>query len=212
MKVMLLNGSPRKNWKTAQVLKSAQKGAESVGAETEYIDLYDLTYTGCRSCMACKRKGAERCKCFWKDDLSPVIDRIFAADALFVGSPIYLGDITSQVHALIERLYFCALSYDDYSNYFTGKVDVGIILTMNAPRQIFDSWYQAKAKELTQSFSALNGRVELLPCCDTLQVKDYSKFNMAGFNEAHKKEMREKQFPMDLEKVVQMGARLSGGK
>ena len=94
MKVMLLNGSPRKNWNTAQVLKSAQKGAESVGAETEYIDLYDLTYTGCRSCMACKRKGAERCKCFWKDDLSPVIDRIFAADALFVGSPIYLGDIT----------------------------------------------------------------------------------------------------------------------
>ena len=42
MKVMLLNGSPRKNWNTAQVLKSAQKGAESVGAETEYIDLYEL--------------------------------------------------------------------------------------------------------------------------------------------------------------------------
>ena len=208
MKTIILNGSPRKNWNTAQALQSARKGAESVGAETEYIDLYDLTYTGCRSCMACKRKGAERCHCFWKDDLSPIIDRIFAADALFVGSPIYLGDITSQVHALIERLHFCALSYDDYSNYFTGKVDVGIILTMNAPRQIFDNWYHAKAEELKQSFSSLNGRVELLPCCDTLQVKDYSKFNMAGFNEAHKKEMREKQFPLDLEKAFQMGTRL----
>jgi hypothetical protein len=61
MKTIILNGSPRKNWNTAQVLKSAQKGAESVGAETEYIDLYDLSYTGCRSCMACKRKGAIRC-------------------------------------------------------------------------------------------------------------------------------------------------------
>lgn len=208
MKTIILNGSPRKNWNTAQALQSAQKGAESVGAETEYIDLYDLTYTGCRSCMACKRKGAERCRCFWKDDLSPIIDRIFAADALFVGSPIYLGDVTSQVHALIERLHFCALSYDDYSNYFMGKVDVGVILTMNAPRQIFDNWYHAKAEELTQSFSSLNGRVELLPCCDTLQVKDYSKFNMAGFNEEHKKEMREKQFPLDLEKAFQMGTRL----
>ena len=87
--------------------------------------------------MACKRKGAERCKCFWKDDLSPVIDRVFAADALIIGSPIYLGDITSQVHALIERLHFCALSYDDYSNYFTGKVDVGIVLTMNAPKTFY---------------------------------------------------------------------------
>ena len=73
------------------MLKEAKRGAESVGAETEYIDLFDLSYTGCRSCLACKRKDAERCKCFWKDDLSPLIDRIFAADALIIGSPIYLG-------------------------------------------------------------------------------------------------------------------------
>ena len=170
--------------------------AESVGAETEYIDLFDLTYTGCRSCMACKRKGAERCHCFWKDDLSPVIDRIYDADALIIGSPIYLGDITSQVHGLIERLHFCALSYDNYSNYFTGKVDVGIILTMNAPKTFYNLAYRKKAKEVAQSFKAL----------------DYSKYNMASFNEEHKKEMRAKHFPQDLEKAFQMGRRLSGGK
>ena len=37
MKTIILNGSPRKNWNTAMMLKEAQKGAESVGAETEYI-------------------------------------------------------------------------------------------------------------------------------------------------------------------------------
>ena len=58
----------------------------------------------------------------------------------------------------------------------------------------------------------MNGSVEVYACCDTLQVTDYSKFNMAGFNEDHKKEMREKQFPLDLEKAFEMGARLSGGK
>ena len=212
MKTIFLNGSPRKNWNTALMLKEAQKGAESVGAETEYIDLFDLTYTGCRSCMACKRKGAERCHCFWKDDLSPVIDRIFDADALIIGSPIYLGDITSQVHGLIERLHFCALSYDNYSNYFTGKVDVGIILTMNAPKMFYNLAYRKKAKEVAQSFKALNGSVEVYACCDTLQVTDYSKYNMASFNEEHKKEMRAKHFPQDLEKAFQMGRRLSGGK
>ena len=211
MKAIILNGSPRKNWNTALMLKEAQKGAESAGAETEYIDLFDLSYTGCRSCLACKRKNAQRCKCFWKDDLSPVIDRIFAADALIIGSPVYLGDITSQVRGLIERLHFCALSYDDYSNYFTGKVNVGIILTMNAPKAYYNLSYKRKAKEIAQSFEALNGFVEVYACCDTLQVRDYSKYSMAGFNEDHKKEMREKQFPKDLEKAFELGARLLEG-
>ncbi len=208
MKTIILNGSPRKNWNTAMLLKEAEKGAREAGSETEYIDLYDLQYTGCRSCMACKRKDGERCKCFWKDDLSPVIDRIFQADSLIIGSPIYLGDITSQVHALIERLHFCALSYDDYSNYFKGKVNVGIILTMNAPKAYFEKSYQGKAKEVEQIFSALNGHVEVYAACDTLQVNDYNKFNMAGFNEKHKKEMREKQFPIDLEEAFRLGKRL----
>ncbi len=212
MKTIIINGSPRKNWNTAMMLKEAQKGAESVGSETEYIDLFDLAYTGCRSCMACKRKCAERCKCFWKDDLSPILDRIFAADVLIIGSPIYLGDITSQVHGLIERLHFCALSYDDYSNYFTGKVNVGIILTMNAPKTMYNIAYKKKAKEVAQHFKALNGEVEVYACCDTLQVKDYSKFDMASFREEHKKKMREKQFPKDLENAFQLGARLASDK
>ena len=212
MKTIILNGSPRKNWNTAMMLKEARRGAESVGAETEYIDLFDLSYTGCRSCLACKRKDAVRCKCFWKDDLSPVIDRIFAADALIVGSPIYLGDITSQLRGLIERLHFCALSYDDYSNYFTGRVDVGVILTMNAPKAYFDMAYRKKADETEQAFRALNGSVEVYACCDTLQVTDYGRYSMAGFDEAHKKEMRENQFPRDLEAAFRMGARLGTGR
>lgn len=131
---------------------------------------------------------------------------------LIVGSPIYLGDITSQVHALIERLHFCALSYDDYSNYFTGRLDVGIILTMNAPKAFYQMAYRKKAKETAQSFRMLNGTVDIYACCDTLQVADYSKYDMAGFNEDHKKSMREKQFPEDLEEAFRMGAKLSGGK
>ena len=57
MKTVIVNGGPRKEWNTAQLLKSAQKGAEVAGAETEYVDLYDLCFTGCRSCLACKGKG-----------------------------------------------------------------------------------------------------------------------------------------------------------
>jgi multimeric flavodoxin WrbA len=92
MKTIILNASPRKNWNTAKLLRSAADGAAKAVSEVEYINLYDLNYTGCRSCMLCKRKGAESCHCYIKDDLSPVIDRIFAADTLFIGTPFFWED------------------------------------------------------------------------------------------------------------------------
>jgi len=56
MKVMAFNGSPRKKkWNTITLLKNALKGAASVGAETELIQLYDLNFSGCISCFSCKR-------------------------------------------------------------------------------------------------------------------------------------------------------------
>ena len=209
MKTMILNASPRKNSNTAQLLKSAQKGAESVNAETEYIDLYDLNFTGCRSCMACKRKGAEPCKCYWKDDLSPLMEKIFSSDTIFVGSPIYLGDTTSQFHALLERLDFATLSYNDYSCLFKGKLNVGIILTMNAPKEYYMEHYLSKLQDQFDILKRFGGSVEVYPCYDTLQVNDYSRFEMAAWEEMHKKVVHEKAFPVDLENAFQLGAKLS---
>lgn len=208
MKTIILNGSPRKNQNTAQMLRSAQKGAESAGSETEYVDLFDLDYSGCRACMACKLKDGQRCHCFWQDDLSPLLDRIFASDALIVGSPVYFGDITSRVHALLERLCFTALSYDDYSSYFQGKVNVGVILTMNMPDDGYESFYKAKMEERLGMLRMLNGKLEILPCTDTLQVNDYSRYNMAGFNEEHKQRMRAEKFPQNLDQAFQLGKEL----
>ena len=127
---------------------------------------------------------------------------------LLIGSPIYLGDTTSQFHAFVERLHFCTLSYDDYSNYFTGKVNVGVIFTMNAPQAYYQLQYKKKLTEQAHAFRSLGGKVQTLCSFDTLQVKDYSKFSMAGFNAEHKKAHHEKQFPLDLEKARQMGAEL----
>lgn len=209
MKVLALNCSPRKNWNTAKLLKSALKGAESAGAEVEYIDLYGLNFTGCRSCMLCKRKDVERCRCYWKDDLSPVIDKVFSSDVLFIGSPIYLGRPTSQYFAFMERLHFTSLSYDDYSNYFKGKVDVGMFLTMNATEEFYEQMYKNEFEAYANEFRMLNGDVSLYPVFNTLQVKDYTKFDMSGFNEDEKKDVHEEKFPIDLENAFNMGVSLS---
>ena len=182
MKAIVINASPRKTWNTAQLLKSAAEGAKSAGAEVEYINLYDLNFTGCRGCMLCKRKGVERCHCYWKDDLSPVIDKIFHADVLLIGTAIYLGRPTSRYFELLERLHFCSLSYDDYSNYYTGKVNVGMFVSMNATKEFYNNLYKKSFEGYAKELEMLNGEICLYPCYDTLQVSDYSKFNMGSFD------------------------------
>ncbi|NCB92053.1 MAG: flavodoxin family protein [Clostridia bacterium] len=209
MKTIILNASPRKNWNTAQLLKAAADGAKSVGAEVEYIDLYDLNFAGCRSCMLCKRKGAERCHCYWKDDLSPIIDKVYLADTLFIGTPIYLGRPTSQYFAFMERLHFSSLSYDNYTNYFKGKVNVGMFVTMNATKEFYDKLYKEEFEAYAKELEMLNGEVHLYPCYNTLQVKDYSKFNMSSFNEEEKKKAHEEYFSIDLENAYNLGAKLN---
>ena len=59
MKVIGINGSPRKNCNTATMVKKALDGAQSKGAKTELIHLYDLDYKGCKSCFACKLKDGK---------------------------------------------------------------------------------------------------------------------------------------------------------
>ena len=91
MKIIALNGSPRKKkWNTVTLLDKALEGAASVGAETELVHLYDLSFSGCVSCFACKKKSRKQdCVCALKDDLAPVLEQIKEADALIVGSPVY---------------------------------------------------------------------------------------------------------------------------
>ena len=207
MKTIILNGSPRKNWNTAQILKEAEKGAVSAGDEVEYFDLYDFAYNGCRSCMACKRRGIEGCRCYWNDGLSPVLEKIMGADRLITGSPVYYSEPTGGFRSFMERLTFPALSYNDYSSTFKGKVDVVIFLTMNTPTAMYDKMLKARMEDILAPFRFLNGDVRIVPACDTLQVKDYSKYEMRSFSEEHKKKIHEEEFPMILEQAFKIGSK-----
>ena len=202
MKTIVINASPRKKWNTAEVMQAAQKGAESVGAETEFFNLSDLVFKGCRSCLICKQKDKTKGKCYWKDDLTEVIEKIFQADTL-------LGEPTSEFRALIERLIFCIMSYDDGSSYFRGKVNVGIFYTMNAPREFYEQSMKDSLSSVEFLFSYLNGEVVSYPVCDTLQVHDYSKYNMGGFSQELKERQLVLQYPKDIERAFEIGAELS---
>ena len=214
-KVIILNGSPRKNFNTASALKEAQKGAESAGAEVEYIDLVDLNYKGCMSCFACKRKGVNLGGlCAWKDDLRPVLEKIVNSDAVIIGSPIYYSYPTGMFRNLIERMLFAGGTYmiDENGNFMRNlkrNIPVGLIFTMNVPENAMPQYNYPTILGANEAYlKMIYGYCEMLNICDTYQFTDYSKYDCNMFDEKHKREMKETQFPKYLEKAFDLGKRL----
>jgi multimeric flavodoxin WrbA len=214
MKVIAINGSPRKGWNTAMLLAKAIEGAESQGAQTEFVHLYDLNYKGCISCFACKTKGGQSYgKCVVKDDLAPIFKRIEEADVLFFGSPIYLGNVTGQMRSFLERLVFQYLTYTDPpGSLFSRQIKTGFIYTMGVPEELMNQWGYGHCMNIISTFLTRTfGHSESLCSFDTLQFDDYSKYVASRFDPVKKAQRRKEVFPLDCQKAFDMGARFTAG-
>ena len=214
MKALFINGSPRKNGNTAQLLKRAMEGAQEAGAEVELVNLYDrsLNYKGCMSCFACKVKGGKKGVCSFKDDLQPILQKAVEADVLVCGSPNYCGYPTAALRAFMERMEFPTVNYSDYSKPVVLKrICSATIYTMNCPNE---EVYRQMNYHILMDTSAQQlgvfGPTEILCSFDTYQFSNYDRYDAATFSEAHKAEVRATQFPIDLEKAYELGKRLVG--
>ena len=215
MRVIAFNGSPRKKWNTATLLKKTLEGAESQGAETELVNLYDLDFKGCKSCFSCKTKGSRSYgRCAVKDDLTPILERIEDFDAIILGSPIYLGTVTGEMRSLIERLVFPYLTYTEpIQSLFPKKIHSAFIYTMNiAEEQIEEYGYTTHFHTNENYLRLIFGEAESLFSYDTYQFRDYSKVLADRFDEKRKAKMRKEVFPEDCQKAFDMGARFAGSK
>ena len=211
-KMIAINGSPRKKWNTATLLQKALDGAASQGAETEMIHLYDLNFKGCTSCFACKRRdGKSYGQCAMQDDLTPVLKRIAAADALLIGSPIYFGAVTGEIRSFMERLLFQYLVYAlPHRTLFPRQLPVGFIYTMNVDEERLKSFKLDEHLQVTENaFKRTFGDVTSLYVADTFQFDDYSQYVNSMFDPEHKAKRRTEQFPKDCEAAYAMGARLA---
>ena len=214
MKALFINGSPRKNGNTAQLLKRAMDGAREAGAEVELVNLYDrsLNYKGCMSCFACKVKGGKKGVCSFKDDLQPILQKAVDADVLVCGSPNYCGYPSAALRAFMERMEFPAVNYSDYSKPVVLKrICSATIYTMNCPNE--DVYRQMNYPILMDTSAqqlGVFGPTEILCSYDTCQFSNYERYDAANFSEAHKTEVRNTQFPIDLEKAYELGKHLVG--
>lgn len=184
-----------------------------MGAQTDAVHLYDLNFKGCTSCFACKRKNSKFSgHCAMKDDLREVLEKVLESDVLFLGSPIYFGNVTGLMRSFLERLLFSNLSYNEgHRSVYQGKLSSAFIYTMNVPKDFLQQVnYEALFEQNKTSLQLLNGTSEFIISADTYQFDDYSKYEASMFNEKHKSLVKAEQFPIDCQKAFAMGARLAG--
>lgn len=214
MKVLAINGSPRKDWNTAKLLTSALAGAAAQGAKTELINLYELNYKGCISCFSCKLKdGKSYGQCALKDDLTQVLEKVTHADAIILGSPVYFGNVTGEMRSFMERLFFPYSVYaEGYPTLFPKKIPTAFIYTMNVNedlrQKVYDGFITLNENILKRVF----GSAESLCSTDTCQFDDYDKYVCTVFDSDAKIHRQREVFPSDCKKAFDLGTKMATAK
>ena len=105
MKVLLINGSPRKEGNTATALKEVAKQLYTEGIDSEIVWIGNKPIRGCIACGQCKVQGLGRC--IFDDDICNKISEKFEeANALIVGSPVYYGQPNGALLSIIQRAFY----------------------------------------------------------------------------------------------------------
>jgi len=101
MKIIGFCGSPRKEGNTAWVINTILDSAKEQGAEVESWHFSDLEISPCKGCLGCVQSG----KCAINDDMQKLYGALEEADALVLGSPVYMGQMSAQAKTFTDRLF-----------------------------------------------------------------------------------------------------------
>lgn len=111
MRVVGINGSPRSRGNTYGLLKQAMRPLEDAGHSCEIIHLGGHVIGGCTGCGLCRKEKDRRCH--GRDDyLNTIMESFWQADVILLGSPVYFGDVTTEMKACIDRVGYVARSND----------------------------------------------------------------------------------------------------
>ena len=113
MKVLIINGSPRKDGNTSVAIKEAEKVFNENGIETEVVSVGGKDIRGCVACGYCFTHG----KCAYLDIVNEVAEKFEKADGLIVASPVYYASANGTVISFLDRLF--------YSSHFDKTMKVG---------------------------------------------------------------------------------------
>lgn len=136
MKVLLINGSPKKNGNTAYALNQMAEVFASQGVETVILHIGNQAIRGCIACGSCAQKG----QCVFDDAINEAAPKFREADGIVVGSPVYYASANATLIAFLDRLFYstsfdkrmkvgasvvvarrggCSSTFDELNKYFT---------------------------------------------------------------------------------------------
>jgi len=102
VKVVLFNGSPRKEGNTYHSLKIVMDELQAEGIECDYVWIGMDKLQGCTACLKCIDNDDQKCV-LPGDKMNVYIEKMLQADGIIIGSPTYFSNVSSSVKALIER-------------------------------------------------------------------------------------------------------------
>lgn len=212
MVIYAINGSPRKDFSTALLLRQFAEGAAACGDDVEVrtVHLYDYQYTGCRECYACKLKnGKSYGWCAWPDEIHQLLRDVAMADGVAFASPVFFYDLSAQMKAFLERLYypFTAFQKDAPRVIAPKKLHSLFIHTMNVPEERTKISGCKEKLAVTHAWTrqVLGHEPQVLYSYNTWQYHDYSKYVADIWDLEDKKNWRENQFPADCRRAFEAG-------
>ncbi len=118
MKVLIINGSPRRGGNTALAVEEAASVLQKEGIETETVTIGSKPVRGCVACNRCASLG----RCVFDDAVNELAEKFEAADGLLVASPVYYASANATLIACLDRLFYsggCSATFDELNKYFT---------------------------------------------------------------------------------------------
>jgi multimeric flavodoxin WrbA len=122
-RMLMINGSPRSDGSSAEILNIISERSIPKGYECETVNLGELRISHCKGCMSCKSTG----KCAVIDDMSPLYEKLQEADAVVFSVPVYFGAEPGLFKNFLDRLYALVDRKDGVRTVRFGKEKKGIV-------------------------------------------------------------------------------------
>ena len=178
-KIVVITGSPRPKGNTYKVTRILEeKLQQHEDYSVEYISLKQANLEFCKGCMACMRKGEEKCPC--KDQALEIRDKLLAADGIIFTSPVYVHTVNAIMKNFIDRFaYFC------HQPHFVGKSALvlvttelsGIDETLDYMKFPLNTWGLKIADRLGVAYPSYKNNPEYGKKCDKRMEKAAKRFH-----------------------------------
>ena len=102
MKILVLNGSPKKKSDTFRLTEAFLKGMNADGRHAvDIVNVIDRQIAPCRGCFGCWARGEGRCVI--DDDQNAILDLYRDADVIIWSFPLYCYGMPSHLKAVLDR-------------------------------------------------------------------------------------------------------------